>query len=416
MKKMTDILELFSGIGVIIDDAFENGNNQDLIWKIKKVFDEKSIPVLIYSDLPNNEINHLHNCSFILIDWELITISDDEIIEGVKTGASLKEGKRKEVLEFLAKLKNITFLPVFIFSNTDPETIKTELIEKGLYSSDNKSNYIFICRKQDLFDDKSDESNVSTFFDKIKKWLEETPSIYVLKEWEFSLKKAKRDLFWDFYDIHPEWCCALKKSFAEDGAYPDYELGSFLYKNLSARSSSIIFDEQIVKGDKFKIEKSDLRKVLEGERFLKKELPDMPYTGDVFKESYSENGNQKFRYFINIRPECDIARNPKAELYCLKGRIVDETKINSGEPTSIIFQKGNFIEKINSTYVLCIDDGKIIEFFLKDLKIKKWNEIKSKRIGRLLPPYITKIQQKYSFYLQRQGLPGIPNEVIENNL
>ena len=58
-------------------------------------------------------------------------------------------------------------------------------------------------------------------------------------------------------------------------------------------------------------------------------------------------------------------------------------------------------------------DGKILSFSLRKLSIKKWNEIKDNRQGRLLPPYITKIQQKYSAYIQRQGLPSIPKEAIE---
>ena len=43
----------------------------------------------------------------------------------------------------------------------------------------------------------------------------------------------------------------------------------------------------------------------------------------------------------------------------------------------------------------------------------QWNNIKDNRIGRLLPPYITRVQQKYAHYLQRQGLPRIPKQAIK---
>ena len=69
-------------------------------------------------------------------------------------------------------------------------------------------------------------------------------------------------------------------------------------------------------------------------------------------------------------------------------------------------------EKKNNCYVAFIL-GKIFCFSLRDIKTEKWKDIKDNRIGRLLPPYITKVQQKYAAYLQRQGLPRIPEEAIK---
>lgn len=30
------------------------------------------------------------------------------------------------------------------------------------------------------------------------------------------------------------------------------------------------------------------------------------------------------------------------------------------------------------------------------------------RVGRLLPPFVTRVQQRYASYLQRPGMPRIP--------
>jgi hypothetical protein len=151
---------------------------------------------------------------------------------------------------------------------------------------------------------------------------------------------------------------------------------------------------------------------MECERFLKTDkLSDVPATGDIF--TIQNEQNNELQYFINIRPDCDIVRsNNNVDLYCLRGRIIDENKINKKQNDSIIFRNGNFEEKITNAYVSFIDDGKIIEFLFRDIKIKKWREIKDNRIGRLLPPYVTRLQQKYAFYLQRQGLPAIPEKAI----
>lgn len=99
-------------------------------------------------------------------------------------------------------------------------------------------------------------------------------------------------------------------------------------------------------------------------------------------------------------------------MYLLKGSTVDETKINTEDQDSIKFDSGEFLEKKNSCYVAFVQ-GNILSFSLRDIELKKWKDIKDNRIGRLLPPYITKIQQKYAAYLQRQGLPSIPEEAIK---
>ena len=190
------------------------------------------------------------------------------------------------------------------------------------------------------------------------------------------------------------------------------KLGELITKNVLARTN-YEFDEDILESENLdSVPKDDIRKVLEGMKFIKNENlnENEVHTGDIFKEE-NETGN--FKYLINVRPQCDITRNSNPELYCLEGKIIDETKINKEDiedPYS--FKQGHFYEKINNVFVIGIDEGKIIEFKFRNIKIKKYNSIKSIRIGRLLPPYITRIQQKYTLYLQREGVPRIPKEAI----
>ena len=99
-------------------------------------------------------------------------------------------------------------------------------------------------------------------------------------------------------------------------------------------------------------------------------------------------------------------------MYLISGAVVDENLINSNDKDAIIFDSGEFHEKINCSYASFVQ-GNILCFTFRELKIKKWKDIKDYRIGRLLPPYITKIQQKYASYLQRLGLPSIPEKAIK---
>ena len=399
-----DIKKLFSAPAVIIDEKVKQPNG-DLIGRIKEKLIRNNIPVIELDQIPNNNlIKSLKNVNFILLDWELF---DDAL-----RGTAQAEEIIKENFKFIRRIKKEVFVPIFIFSNSNPDNIKQQLIEKKLYNSD-KPNFIFIKRKQDLFD-----SSYSRFyfFSLISNWIVSLPSIYVLKEWENSINKAKNKLFWDFYNINHKWPSVLQNTFTGDGSDVNYELGNFIFKNIMARTEPVKFDEEILKLEDNELSKEELRKVLEAERFIKNgSLPDIPFTGDIY--SYRVDGEDFDRYNINIRPECDIARKSNPELYCLKAKIVNEDDINPTEQrdSEIRFINGAFIEKTNKIYLPFILSGKILEISLNDIKIKKWNTVKTNRIGRILPPYITAIQQKYSFYLQRQGLPAIPKRAIKDD-
>lgn len=383
---MNDVKELFSGIGVVIDESIhEKSEIKNGIQKIVSSLQESNFPLLEYEELPDEKmIDKFRTVSFILLDWNLSNIQP------------IPKPTIDDNIDFLFKLKNICFCPIFIFSDEAPESIIAELEEKKLYKS-GEDNLILVKRKSDI--DTSEK-----LFSVITEWLKEMPSIYVLKEWEVAENKAKSQMLWDFYSAFSEWPRIISKSFQDDGSDVNSSLILLLQKSLSHRINPPTFDLSIInKQSNDDVDKESIRKLLETERFVIGNLPDYPFAGDI----YLIDG----KYKINIRPDCDIVRDKK-DLYILTGAIVDERKINSHESESIIFDSGEFREKINSCYFSFINKN-IIEFKFRNLEILKWNDIKDKRIGRILPPYITRIQQKYTFYLQRQGLPAIPNEAIQ---
>jgi len=394
-----DIQRLFSGVAVVIDDQINKPDSKDLIHQIVKKLDDKNIPMLKYEYVPDSEtISHFQNINFVLLDWELF----DKPVPGAPFD---EEIHINDILDFISRLKEITFLPIFIFTRLNPNGIIEKLEQKELYKKDD-NNYIFVKQKDDLIEN-------DKLFEEIENWLKQTPSIYVLKEWEYSLIEARNKLFWDFYNINHKWPSVLQKTFTDDGSDVNYELGNFIFKNIMARTEPMQFDDDILKIEDKDLSKEEIRKVLEAERFIKQDsLPDIPFTGDLFK--YQTDSRE--RYYLNIRPECDIARKSNPKLYCIKGKDIDETLINSGNDDEIKFNKGSFISKSNKIYLPFIVAGKILEFSFNDIEVKKWKSIKEDRVGKILPPYITAIQQKYAFYLQRQGLPAIPEKAIGERL
>lgn len=388
---MTDIVQLFSGIGVVIDEAINaSDNNPNGIQKIVQSIESKHIPLLQFEELPDDEaIPKFHSISFLILDWNL---------SGVQP---IPQATINDNIEFLKKLKEICFVPMFIFSDEDPHTIEVALSEQDI-TSDNSP--IFIKKKDEL-------DTVDKLFGEIEAWIKRTPSVYVLKEWEKATVEAKSKMLWALSTTHPAWPKILMNSIKKDGGNQEMELIDMLQGNLKYRLSYPSLDINLIKQQKTDgITQKELRQVMECERFIPiSSLPNHPFVGDVY---IIDN-----IYYVNIRPDCDIIRDAEKNnknMYLLSCEIVDETIINADTEDRIVFDSGEFIEKNHNCYIAFVN-GKILEMSLKELTLLPWNDIKDKRIGRILPPYITKIQQKYSAYIQRQGLPRIPKEAIKTD-
>lgn len=380
---MTDIIQLFSGVGVVIDEAINSVEEKpNSIQKIVLSIKSRHIPLIMYEDLPDDEeLSKLHSISFLILDWNL---SGQRPIPDITVANNI---------DFIKRLFEICFVPLFIFSDEASHSIEVALSDQGITS---QNSPIFIKKKEEL-------DTVDKLFEEIEKWVKGTPSVYVLKEWEKSTRQAKTMLLSELSSIHASWPFVLVESIQEDGGDSSWELMNSLQSNLSYRIIAPTFDTEIIEARKEGITKEEVRKIIECERFIPNDkLPDYPFAGDIY--IIEDN------YFVNIRPDCDIIREKK-DLYLLKGNIIDETTINSNQENETIFKKGEFQEKMNNCYVAFVD-GRILCFSMRKLTIKKWNDIKLNRLGRLLPPFITKIQQKYSSYIQRQGLPSIPNCAI----
>jgi hypothetical protein len=391
------ILDLFTGVAVVIDDEIGKDENID---KLLQQLNEKNIPYLTYTALPhNNTVKHFREISFILLDWQLNAQElDNATLEGVKVPEELLKAGINANIELLKKIKEDCFAPVFIFTNENPSTVINELKDKGLYR-DLKPNFIFVKSKVELIDGK--------MFDEIEAWVKKNPPVYVLKEWEQEYEKAKSRLFRDFYDLSHAWPKILWNNFYSEGVNASMELGEVITRNLHTRMAPFQFDGAYFEGVDYLADKEEIRRVLEGERFmLNTGLHSSTIAaGDVFKYSGY--------YFLNIRPDCDtIPRGGESidniELYLLKGRKLSNEK----EAKHYNDNYGNFDEQDNQAIVFCMFKGNSYDFRFKDLTTQKWSNLKNTRIGRLLPPYITRIQQRYALYLQRQGIQRTPRNAI----
>jgi len=119
------------------------------------------------------------------------------------------------------------------------------------------------------------------------------------------------------------------------------------------------------------------------------------------------------RLGINIRPDCDcIARegadSDQVKLYLLRGSRITNNKVLERCDSKY----GTIRESHAESVIFGLTGGTTVSFQFKDLLMDNWGAWKDDRIGRLLPPFLTRLQQRYAAYLQRPGLPRIPKAAL----
>ena len=385
---------LFKGIGMVVDDHVYRGN--DVINGIVKYLEnDNHLPLVKYEALPDKiESICFSNLSFLLLDWELNTLVDDDGLP--IQDATLKAQNARENVDFIKQVVDKVVIPIFIFSNEDVNSIKNTLSEYNIIDDDEKSP-IFILSKSELFD--NDKKCI--MFDKVNEWLKDTPSIYVTQKWKTAYLEAINGMALDMREASPFWPNLLWACYKSDGVNPSEEISSLINQNALSRIQPVEFDENILSCRKA-CDEHILKTLFERQCFMRNEyLGGLSSTGDIYKWQQ--------KYFLNIRPSCDcVGRDKKNKIYLIKGDKVKDKEIQNG-----LFNDkyGNFNEQSNFVIVGPID-GFFFRFKFKDIVIEDFEEKKDKRIGRLLPPFITRVTQKYGLYIHRQGLPRLPKEVI----
>jgi hypothetical protein len=391
-------LDLCKGIAVVIDDKAlpKPTEEKEEIVKIIQKIKADNIPLCIYTDLAEAQraIHNLNSVNFLILDWDMQGQLDNE--DAVEI---IKPSQANRVIKFITEFKKVCFCPIFIFSNAGVADIQSSLKAHSLFFDDEKKNFIHVQAKKDLIKGKK-------LFSVINKWINENPTNYTLKNWENSFAQAKTDSFWHLFSKSPVWPKVMWESFTEDSVDPHSNLNDVIYRLVKSRTSLTVLDKKKVNRKRFTVNHEEIKDVIQGMMYIdKKNIPaNEVRPGDLFKKS----GN----YYINIRPECDtIIDRPGCDgkIYLLKG-----SKVTAEQFKKNHYNKKYGIIKSQTNFLLYGLDGKdFVRFNLKEMLIVDYHEYAESRLCRLLQPYINDVQQQFSSYVGRFGLPRIPNRVLK---
>ena len=393
-----DTKDLMSGIAVVIDDALEGESGRaadgDLISQIVDWFErEWKLPFLKSTSLPEAPQwpNLLRATSFVLLDWRLWPRGAEE----------LERRTIEEFVRFLrAARKNL--VPVFIFTNEDPEDVKAKLPEDLYADPTVGTSFVFVERKDELWSGESVDIEI------LDDWIHTNASVYALKTWEQVVGSAKSELFRAMCARNMNWPRVFWKTYVTDGAEPSASLTNLINDSLRGRMQADAFEGEYLGGEFEDVSSDELRSLYAETSFrLEQFLPrDEIRCGDLYKGT-------RGKYWLNLRPDCDciprdVGDAGDVEVYCVEGKRVRIAKEHD------LFNRngGHFKERVFQSVAFAIDDGRSILFNFKKLRVKQFSEVRDQRIGRLLHPYLTRVQQRYALYLQRQALPRVPDTAI----
>ena len=397
-----NLKDLLSGIAVVIDDKIDNADavaangaveGDDPIIEVVNRFErEWNLPFYRTDRMPPKDTwpNLLQSASFILLDWKLWP----------SEASQLERAGIEENVRFLEQAKNY-FVPVFIFTNESPEDVKNALPEEIYRNESQEKNFVFIQAKGELLSDDSLDLGA------VERWMKGSASVYALKTWDRVFRDAKKDLFGSMYAKSPDWPRVFWNAYEEDGVDPSFSLTQLINDSLRGRIRTTAFEAEILvdsHSETSQVPKADLRALIGETVFQRVGLEDQIRCGDLFKQP-------RGRFLLNIRPDCDcIPRDGSGldavDLYCIQGKKMSESDLSKE------YRNGHFSERVDESVVFAAFESMSIRFKFNTLRVEKFEQLRERRIGRLLHPYLTRIQQRYALFLQRQGLPRIPEAAI----
>lgn len=389
--------DLLCGIAVVIDDkVLDRGTDEPLDRLLTIVEDEWHLPCYKATKLPRTESwpDLLGAASLVFLDWNLWGAS-----------ASTANEMIRSTKDFLAKAAELG-IPVVIVTNEALDDVSHDLYGED---RDTERGLVLVRQKAELLQDPPFESVLS--------WIRRHPSAYVLKEWEKRMFSAKLELFRALYARSPDWPLVFWRAYERDGVDPAGPLSQLIKDNLWGRIGRSLVSADAMTGGDATAEAEEIRALIGEASFVPNDLlpDDQAGCGDLF--GYKPKGGRT-RLLLNLRPDCDCVARGNAgagavKLYCITGERMSDEEIE-GEFDA---RTSAFKEKIAEAIVFAIHEGATYRFKFGHLHVKTFGDLMAGRgrVGRLLHPYLTRIQQRYALYSQRQALPPIPFQSLDRS-
>jgi hypothetical protein len=375
---------------VFIDDELDSSQStaSALLGEIRATGRPVSTALSVPND-PEAWFEHWQSLAFVVLDWDLSPGSS-----GREGGSTLSHFERQKLFAFLDSLMKRIFCPIFVISAEDTGDIRRQLQEHSefLNASGELDARIAVFPKDVLME---------RIVHHLEGWVAGSPAMSALKAWEREHDAAKNRLFIDLNATDAAWPVYVWRSANDDEIDPAYELASVISSNLLNRINPVSFDVNAISSYSGQISGASMRKVFQGRTVVdgSRLSERMVFPGDLFRLTDAVEPE----VWMNVSPVCQtVGRAQAPRLHLLRG---------TPQPTPT--SKGKFTELDrlgkgpNKVLIHTLLNETPYLFSFGEAQIVEWEAVKEQRVGRLLPPFITRVQQMHAAYIQSEGLPKV---------
>lgn len=394
-------MSILEGSVVFVDDDYMSDGNTHA----KAFYDEVKAsgrPIAAYSGLPElSDLDNWDGLALAVIDWDLTRSESHEL--GATVMEEVVTYTRERLIAFLQALLERYFCPVFIVSGLDPEAIRGYLIDAPDFPDEVVGGRVRILPKED-----------GDLLPKLERIVTDDPVLAILRTWEKEYQAAKNLMFIDLAGWAKDWPAHLIYSSRMDGVDEHSELLETLYANLRQRVNPVEFDLASIDLTDVDSSVEAARRVVHGRRVLPgNRLPPLTIMpGDLFAQLSDDDPDNAL--WLNLTPACYsvIRRGGKTidpRLHLIRG-VPIKVPSDSTTKESVEFERQRQAGR-RSVIIDFLLENSAYKFMFDTLERRFWSEIRDKRTGRLLSPYITDAQLRHGNYLTSEGLPRVRPEL-----
>jgi len=405
--------DVVRGAAVVIDDRIgQETDVDDLLGQLR----DASIPTVQLKALPPIEsLVHWKQFALIVMDWAL-TDSGEESEIHLPSGLTLPSTLSQEVvdrnIEFISALLDGTALPIFVATNEDVATVNGALSDGLTETFPDYGERVHVFNKSEL---------KPNLLETIGSWLASRPALQVLDSWRRTYVAAEVSVFHQFAQAQHDWVASIQRAASADETDVQVMLRDLIAANVFNRIGPLEIDLGDAPADGSLADATSLRRVLHYSAVV----PDSSLsgsevsTGDLF---VAEDAVEPFESIkILLTPECDLTlrdqcwrfttlaatRNPRTSKQS-KNRAAEAWKASKSKDLQLTV---NLLTEDCAEYDVAINEwsSEMVTPSRSDASFVIWPG--HKRIGRLLPPYSTFLQQNFALVAIRKGMPRLPADL-----
>ncbi|WP_028047616.1 hypothetical protein [Cellulomonas sp. URHE0023] len=392
-----ELRDLLVGPAVIVDDEVNDTATE--IGAIRAEIERQQIPVVAYVAIPDdNALRHWQVSSMIIVDWDL---TGEERLPGVSTPSVLETG----IAQFIKRLVDSVYAPVFIFTREDVELV-WQILEAEFDAER--------AELQRRIEVRAKSAVIADVLAAVTDWWVKHPAMYALKAWDRSYAAARESTFREFEESSPSWPGALWAALEAEGSSPGPELADVIGRNVVNRLPSDLFNPAHLH-TAMDLDGASLRRILHRQAVIDEVSLDGSTIspGDFFFEEVA--GDRPPRILINVSPSCDtVARAGESlddvRLLLLIAEPMAPEVLKRARKVHELYRA----QKTTEAIIWHVDPlGWPYKVKFSSWNTLSWSEVKEMRRGRLLDPYATQLQEQLGQYLYRRGFMALPERAFE---